>query len=96
MAARLRSAARRAGLGALPRLIHGARHHAGTDFLRSSKNLKLTQRLLGHKDIQSTMRYAHALDDDLIAALEARDAAAEAPPPAAEGAARKDRKGRVK
>jgi integrase len=33
-------------------------------------NLKLSQRLLGHANIQSTMRYAHALEGDLRAALE--------------------------
>lgn len=91
MSARLRSAAKRAGVDS-KRLIHGARHHAGTDFLRSSKNLKLTQRLLGHADIKSTMRYAHALDDDLFAALEARDEGAKAPEKAPLTTDRKRRK----
>jgi integrase len=72
--ARLLSAARRAKVSS-ERVIHGARHHAGTTMLRRSKNLKLTQALLGHASIQSTMRYAHALEDDLRAALadESRD-----------------------
>jgi integrase len=64
---RLRTAAERAGLGR--RAIHGARHHAATTILRATGNLKLTQRLLGHASIQSTMRYAHATEDDLRAAL---------------------------
>ena len=68
--ARLRSAAKRAGI-TLPRVIHGARHHAGTTMLSKSGNLRLTQQLLGHADIKSTMRYAHALETDLRAALEA-------------------------
>ncbi|WP_421736414.1 tyrosine-type recombinase/integrase [Caulobacter sp.] len=67
--ARLRGAAKRAGIK-LPRLIHGARHHAGTTMLSKSGNLRLTQQLLGHADIKSTMRYAHALETDLRAALE--------------------------
>lgn len=66
---RLNSAARRAGIDG-KRLIHGARHHAGTETLRRSGNLKLTQQLLGHKDITSTLRYAHALQGDLRALVE--------------------------
>lgn len=67
--ARLRSAARRAGLK-LDRVIHGARHHAGTVMLAKTGNLKLSQQLLGHADIKSTLRYAHALDGALRDALE--------------------------
>lgn len=52
------------------RRIHGARHHAGTEMLRQTGNLRLAQRLLGHADIKSTMKYAHALEDDLRAALD--------------------------
>jgi integrase len=66
---RIRTAAERAGLGA--RAIHGARHHAATTLLRATGNLKLTQRMLGHASIQSTMRYAHASEDDLRSALSA-------------------------
>lgn len=65
---RLRTAAATAGLGA--RAIHGARHHAATTLLRSTGNLALTKRMLGHASIQSTMRYAHASEGDLRAALE--------------------------
>jgi len=64
---RLRTTAAKAGLGA--RAIHGARHHAATTLLRSTGNLKLTQRMLGHASIQSTMRYAHATESDLRDAL---------------------------
>lgn len=66
---RLRSAARRAGL-TMPRVIHGARHHTGMKTLRATGNLRLTQRLLGHATIQSTVRYAHATEADLRAALD--------------------------
>lgn len=72
--ARLNSAARRAGIDG-GRLIHGARHHAGTESLRRSKNLKLTQALLGHKDIKSTLRYAHALQGDLRQLVESESRA---------------------
>lgn len=70
--ARLNNAADRAKV-APGRRIHGTRHHAGTMLLRKSGNLKLSQRLLGHANIQSTMRYAHALEDDLRDAIEADD-----------------------
>lgn len=69
--ARLRSAGKRAGLK-MKRLIHGARHHAGTTVVRSSGNLKIAQQLLGHSDITSTMRYVHALEADVRQALERR------------------------
>ena len=65
---RIRTAAAKAGLG--ERAIHGARHHAATTLLRATGNLKLTQRMLGHASIQSTMRYAHATEDDLRSALD--------------------------
>lgn len=67
--ARMRTAAKRAGLN-MPRLIHGTRHHAGTMMLAKSGNLKLAQQLLGHADIKSTMRYAHAMDGALRNVLE--------------------------
>lgn len=69
MQARLNSAAERAGVSK-GRRIHGARHHAGTTLLRNSGNVRMSQRLLGHADIRSTLRYAHVMEDDLRAALE--------------------------
>lgn len=69
--ARLRSAAKRAGLTAdMNRVIHGARHHAGSTIVQRTGNLKTAQQLLGHANIASTMRYAHMLGADLKAALE--------------------------
>lgn len=76
---RLRVAAKRAGLQ-MPRLIHGTRHHAGTTILAETDNLKIAQQLLGHADIKSTIRYAHALDGGLRAALNSRNS------PGADGA----------
>jgi site-specific recombinase XerD len=52
------------------RVIHGARHHAGTTIQRQTGNMKVTQRLLGHLDPKSTNRYVHAMDEDVLAALE--------------------------
>lgn len=49
--------------------FHDNRHTAGTRNLRSSGNLKGVQKLLGHADIRTTSRYAHALEDDVRAML---------------------------
>jgi site-specific recombinase XerD len=38
--------------------------------LRESGNLKLVQKALNHKDIKSTLRYAHVLDEDVANAVE--------------------------
>jgi integrase len=69
MLARLKSAAKRAGITP-GRIIHGARHHAGTTIQRATGNMKVTQRLLGHIDPKSTHRYVHAMDAEVLAALE--------------------------
>jgi integrase len=39
--------------------FHDIRHDVGTKVLRQTGNLKLTQRVLNHSDIKTTMRYAH-------------------------------------
>jgi len=67
--ARLRSSAKRAKIKP-GRVIHGARHHAGTAIQRATGNMKVTQRLLGHISPASTHRYVHAMDDDVRAGLE--------------------------
>lgn len=68
----LKSAMRRAvpAAGVTNFRFHDTRHTAATRVLRKS-NLRVAQRLLGHADIATTTKYAHALDDDLRAALEA-------------------------
>lgn len=71
MTSRLRGAAKRAGLGDIRRLLHGMRHHAGTQLLRRTNNLIVAQRTLGHRQIATTQRYAHANDADVRAGLEA-------------------------
>lgn len=50
--------------------FHDTRHTAATRVLRKS-NLKVVQQLLGHEDIKTTTKYAHAMMDDVLNALEA-------------------------
>jgi integrase len=50
--------------------FHDFRHDFGTKLLRDSGNLKLVQKALNHRDIKSTLRYAHVLDEDVAAAVE--------------------------
>ena len=45
---------------------HTLRHTFAMRFLRNGGNLAVLQRLLGHKDIQSTMIYANMADHDLV------------------------------
>lgn len=49
--------------------FHDLRHTFATRMLRQTGNLKLVSRLLGHTSIETTMRYAHVLDEDLHAAM---------------------------
>ena len=49
---------------------HDHRHTKATRLLRSTGNLRLVQRLLGHTRIETTARYAHVTDDDLLKALD--------------------------
>ena len=57
------------------RPVHDLRHHAGTAILRSTGNLQVARKLLGHTDIASTARYAHAADDDVLEGLRHASAA---------------------
>lgn len=50
--------------------FHDTRHTAATRVLRKS-NMKVVQELLGHADIATTARYAHAMKEDVRAALNA-------------------------
>ena len=51
--------------------IHDLRHDFASKLLRSSRNLALVQKALGHSDIKSTARYAHVLDDEVSEAMDA-------------------------
>lgn len=53
--------------------FHDFRHDFGTKLLRDSGNLKLVQKAMNHRDIKSTLRYAHVLDEDVAAAVERLD-----------------------
>jgi integrase len=50
--------------------FHDYRHDFGTKLLRDSGNLKLVQKAMNHRDIKSTLRYAHVLDEDVACAIE--------------------------
>lgn len=51
------------------RPVHDLRHHAGTVVLRHTGNLQVAKKLLGHENIRSTSRYAHAYHEDVLDAL---------------------------
>jgi integrase len=50
--------------------LHDYRHDFGTKLLRETGNLKLVQKALNHRNIQSTLRYAHVLDHEVADAIE--------------------------
>ncbi|MET4451398.1 site-specific integrase [Bradyrhizobium sp. RT3b] len=50
--------------------FHDFRHDFGSKLLRDSGNLKLVQKAMNHRDIKSTLRYAHVLDEDVAEAVE--------------------------
>lgn len=60
---RLVAAAARAGI-AKGRIVHGLRHHAGTMMERAG-GIARVQQLLGHKQITTSRRYAHAKKSEL-------------------------------
>jgi integrase len=51
--------------------FHDLRHDFGTKFLRATGNLKLTQKAMNHRDIKSTLRYVHVLDEEVASGFEA-------------------------
>jgi integrase len=53
---------RRAGVEAR---FHDLRHTFASWYLKERKNLAALQKLLGHREITMTMRYAHIIQDDL-------------------------------
>ncbi len=52
--------------------MHDTRHTAATRILRES-NLRVVRDILGHSDVSTTTKYAHAMDDDLRQAMEAAE-----------------------
>jgi integrase len=63
-----RSLRKRTGIVGLR--FHDLRHDFGTKLLRVTGNLKLTQKAMNHRDIKTTMRYAHVLDDEVRDGME--------------------------
>lgn len=51
------------------RPAHDLRHHAATQFVRRTGSLPGAKRLLGHENIATTARYAHASEDDVRTGL---------------------------
>ena len=49
---------------------HDIRHDVATKALRETGNLKLVQRMLNHRDLRSTLRYAHVLDEEVADGFE--------------------------
>jgi integrase len=50
--------------------FHDKRHDFATKLLRESRNLKLVQKALNHRNIKTTLKYAHVLDDEIADAIE--------------------------
>ena len=57
---KFRNYARKAGIKCR---LHDLRHSFATHLLNSCGNIKIVQDLLGHRDIQSTMVYAHSISE---------------------------------
>jgi integrase len=51
--------------------FHDFRHDFATKLLRETRNLKLVQKALNHADIKTTTKYAHVVDDEVAAGLDA-------------------------
>ena len=51
--------------------FHDLRHTAATRILRATQNLATTAKVLSHRNLRTTMRYAHVLDDDIRRAQDA-------------------------
>ena len=48
---------------------HTLRHSFATDLYRETTNIRLTQRALGHENLQTTQIYTHIVDEELEGAL---------------------------
>lgn len=51
--------------------FHDLRHDLATKLLPETGNLKLVQRALDHSKIETTTRYAHVLEEEVLAGMEA-------------------------
>jgi integrase len=60
----------RADAGVQDFRFHDFRHDFGSKLLRETGNIRLVQKALNHRDIRSTTRYAHVLDQDVADGME--------------------------
>ncbi len=62
---------RRAKIAGIKKDVHPhlLRHTFATDLLKSTKNIRLVQKALGHSSLSSTMIYTHIYDEELENAL---------------------------
>ena len=62
---------RRAEKAGIPKRTHPhtLRHTFATEFYRQTKDIRLTQKMLGHADLSTTMIYTHIVDADAEAAM---------------------------
>lgn len=51
--------------------FHTLRHTAATWILKKTNNLRITKEILGHANINTTLKYAHVLDEEKRKALDA-------------------------
>lgn len=76
--------------------FHDLRHTAGSRITRSG-GLRTAQKVLGHTRIETTARYAHVTEDDMLSAMEAADQSRNSPEvsatPAAENRFKSNGKG---
>jgi integrase/recombinase XerD len=62
--------AQAAGISEADRVTpHTLRHTFATDLLRETKNIRLTQKALGHASLATTMIYTHVADEELERAM---------------------------
>jgi integrase len=50
--------------------FHDKRHDLARKLLRKTGNLKLVQKALNHRDLKTTLKYAHVLDEEAAAGLQ--------------------------
>jgi site-specific recombinase XerD len=50
--------------------VHALRHTAAPRLIQRGINLRIMQKFLGDRNVQTTLEYAHVADNDLMKALE--------------------------
>lgn len=55
-------------------VLYAARHTFGTEFMRATKDLKLTMTTMGHVDVKTAMRYQHPETGQVASVIDARNA----------------------